>query len=136
MDKTITQKDLKTLIDAVPSEKVVDAFKIMEIMRTCYPAGNIGDITNTLPGLGMRNDYHQTELAFMFVLGQLYQTTNSKTIELLLDMLINDYQLQYLRYKEMHDNAKDPYEKSTYYGLMSAYSNIVFDLTKKRSELG
>ena len=51
-------------------------------------------------------------------------------------MMIKDYHSQYLKYKELHDNTREAYEKSTYYGLMTAYSNIVYDLTKKRSELG
>ena len=136
MEKIIEQTELKKLVDAVQFEKVIEAFKIMEVLRTCYPAGKIGDITDSLPGIGIRNDYPQTEKAFMFALGQLYQSQNSKVLDLFLEYLIKDYNSQYLRFKEMHDGTNDPYEKSTYYGLMTAYSNMAFDLAKKKSELG
>ena len=130
------QKELKKLSEHVQEEKVVEAFKIMETLRTFYPAAQIGEITKKLPAMGLREDYPQTEKAFMFALGQLYQTQNNKVLDLFLEMIIQDFQSQYLRFKGMHDGTNDPYEKSTYYGLMTAYSNIVFDLNKKRSELG
>lgn len=136
MDNVIEQTELKKLVDAIQSEKVIEAFKIMEVLRTCYPAAQIGEITNKLSNIGLREDYVQTEKAFMFALGQLYQSQNSKVLDLFLEYLIKDYNSQHLRFKEMHDGTNDPYEKSTYYGLMTAYSNMAFDLTKKRSELG
>ncbi len=139
MDNPISQNELKVLIDAVQSEKVVEAFKIMETMRTCYPAGKIGDITNSLPDLGIRNDYPQTEHAFMFALGQLYQAKNNPSLQLFMKELLDFYHSRYLMAKESHDvyiKEGDRDLANVAYGMMNTYSNLEFDLRKKMSDLG
>lgn len=126
---------IKTLSQKVPNDKIANAVQLLKDFDKSYPNDQLIQIANSLP-MNIADKEVRIDQAYFFALGQLYQTHNSKVLDLFLEMMINDYRSQYLKYKELHDNTKEAYEKSTYYGLMTAYSNIVYDLTKKRSELG
>lgn len=138
MDEKTNAKELRTIIDSISTDSVVKAIEIMNIIRKygIYPSGKIQDICNQLPGLGMPNDYPITEMAFMFALGQAYQTKNSKVLNLFVEDLIKEYSNAHLRYKECYSNAENDYEKARYEGLVTSTSNIIFDLKKKLSEFG
>ena len=126
---------IEELSQHVLDEKIVNAIQLLKDFDKYYPNDQLIQIANSIP-MNAADKEVRIDQAYFFALGQLYQTHNSKVLDMFIEMMINDFQSQYLKFKELHDNTKEPYEKSTYYGLMSAYSNIVFDLTKKRSELG
>ena len=138
MDEKTNAKELRTIIDCISTDSVVKAIEIMNIIRKhgIYPSGKIQDICNQLPGLGMPNDYQITEMAFMFALGQAYQSKNSKVLELFVNDLIREYDSAYQKYSECLHDIDNPYEKEHYKGLLTAISNIKFDLKKKLSEFG
>ena len=126
---------IEELSQHVLDEKIIDAIQLLKDFDKYYPNDQLIQIANKTP-INTSNKDIRIDQAYFFALGQLYQTHNSKSFDLFIEMMIKDFQSQYLKFKELHDNTKEPYEKSTYYGLMSAYSNIVFDLSKKKSELG
>ena len=126
---------IEKLSQRVSDDKIINAIRLLENFDKCYPNEQLMKIANKTPMNASYKDI-RIDQAYFFALGQLYQTQNSKVLNLFIEMMIEDYHSQYLKYKELHDNTKEPYEKSTYYGLMSAYSNIVFDLSKKKSEFG
>jgi hypothetical protein len=126
---------IEELSQHVLDEKIVDAIQLLKDFDKYYPNDQLIQIANKTP-MNAFNKEIKIDQAYFFALGQLYQTHNSKSFDLFIEMMIKDFQSQYLKFKELNDNTKEPYEKSTYYGLMTAYSNIVFDLSKKKSELG
>ena len=126
---------IEELSQHVLDEKIVDAIQLLKDFDKYYPNDQLIQIANSRP-MNIDDKELRIERAYFFALGQLYQTHNSKVLDLFLEMMIKDYHSQYLKYKELHDNTREAYEKSAYYGLMTAYSNIVYDLTKKRSEIG
>lgn len=129
------KNSIKTLSQNVPNDKIANAIQLLKDFDKSYPNDQLIQLANSLP-MNIDDKELRIDRAYFFALGQLYQTHNSKILDLFLEMMIKDYHSQYLKYKELHDNTQEAYEKSTYYGLMTAYSNIVYDLTKKRSELG
>jgi hypothetical protein len=137
-EKYAVAVELRNIIDTISTEKVVEAIKLMNIIKNygLYPSGKIKDICDQLPSNGMPNDYPLTEMAFMFALGQAYQSKNSKVLELFVNDLLREYDNAYARYKECYDNEKNPYEKAKLDGVLTEISNIRFDLKKKMSEFG
>ncbi len=119
---------IEALSKNVLDEQIVNAIQLLKDSDKYYPNDQLIQIANKTP-MNTSNKDIRIDQAYFFALGQLYQTHNSKSLDLFIEMMIKDFQSQYLKYKELHDNTKEPYEKSTYYGLMSAYSNIVFDLS-------
>ncbi len=126
---------IEALSKNVLDEQIVNAIQLLKDFDKYYPNDQLIQIANSRP-MNIDDKELKIERAYFFALGQLYQTHNSKVLDLFLEMMIKDYHSQYLKYKELHDNTKEAYEKSTYYGLMTAYSNIVFDLSKKKNKLG
>ena len=59
--------ELRNIIDTISSEKVIEAIKLMDIIRNygLYPSGKINDICDQLPLNGMPNDYPLTEMALI-----------------------------------------------------------------------
>ena len=127
----MNKKELQQLTSSVQIERINEAFDAIKAFKKHYPTELINNICKNL-----KISEREAELVAVFSLGQVYQTKNSKVLELFVNDLIAQFTNSYEQAKECADDVNAPYIDGMYEGAADAYSDVIYTLRKKLSEFG